>query len=77
MRDALNATGRPMVVSINGFNMSVASDAGDVANSWRTTPDDDHFLITNLAPRIFKNDEYQKLARPGRFNDPDVSEGDG
>ena len=75
MRDGLNATGRRVLISINGFNMSIAGDAGKVANSWRTTPDDDHFLISNLAPRIIKNDEYAALAGPGRFNDPDVRGG--
>lgn len=57
MRDALNATGRPIVLSLNGFNMSDVADAGDFANSWRTTGDDNDEFLASLVPRAFLNNE--------------------
>merc|ERR1711907_86538 len=74
MRDALNKTGRSIVLSVNGFNMSNVEHAGDFANSWRTTPDDDVSFLDSLAPRIFQNDKYAQWAGPGKFNDPDMLE---
>lgn len=74
MRDAVNASGRPMVISVNGFDMTKVSQAGDFANSWRTTGDDDHGLATSLAPRAMLNNKYAAFARPGQFNDADMLE---
>lgn len=72
MRDALNATGRHFVISVNG--LPVDDNAGKFANSWRTTGDDDHDWVTSLAPRAFLNNEYAAYARPGQFNDADMLE---
>lgn len=74
MRDALNSSGRHVVISVNGFDMKQVSHAGEFANSWRTTPDDDVQFFTNLAPRAFSNNRYAAFARPGQFNDPDMLE---
>ena len=74
MRDALNATGRPILLSVNGYDMAEVDRVGEFANSWRTTGDDDDSLLGSLAPRIFANDVYAHLARPGQFNDPDMLE---
>ena len=70
MRDALNKTGRPIFVSINGWNMS-NDDPGSVSNCWRTTPDDDVEFIPKLISGIFKNDEYLSWQGIGHYNDPD------
>ena len=70
MRNALNKTGRPIFVSINGWNMS-NDDPGSVSNCWRTTPDDDVEFIPKLISGIFKNDEYLSWQGVGKYNDPD------
>ena len=74
MRDALNRTGRPVLLSVNGFNISNVQHAGKFANSWRTGGDDNDSLLNSLAPRIFKNNEFASYARPGQYNDPDMLE---
>jgi len=72
MRDALNATGHPVVLAVNG--LPVDKHSGKFANSWRTTPDDDYEFNTSLVPRAFLNNEYAALARPGQHNDADMLE---
>lgn len=65
MRDALNATGRPIVYSIHGL-IGVPA----VANLWRTTGD-----ISNswesIVQRALDNDNNRASASPGSWNDPD------
>ncbi|GAB7045347.1 glycoside hydrolase family 27 protein [Catenuloplanes indicus] len=86
MRDALAATGRPILYSINPNSIHEKTgpqrDWGDVANIWRTT--EDITLAwdtgqTNGYPMGVKNiiDVTVPLARyaePGGFNDPDMME---
>lgn len=86
MRDALAATGRPIVYSINSNSVHAKTGPqrnwGDVANMWRTTEDISAAWDTGQAngyPMGIKNivDVTVPLAgyaRPGQFNDPDMME---
>ncbi|WUJ09445.1 RICIN domain-containing protein [Actinoplanes sp. NBC_00393] len=86
MRDALAATGRPIVYSINPNSIHSKTGPqrnwGDVANMWRTTEDITNAWDTgqtNGYPMGVKNivDVTVPLAgyaRPGGFNDPDMME---
>merc|ERR1712151_718032 len=74
MRDALNFTGRPMILSVNGFDMKMVKEAGQFANAWRTTGDDDYPFVESLLPRAFRNNMFAEFARPGQFNDADMLE---
>ncbi|XVV10032.1 glycoside hydrolase family 27 protein [Actinoplanes sp. CA-131856] len=86
MRDALAATGRPILYSINSNSIHAKTgpqrDWGDVANIWRTTEDIQlawDTVQTNGYPMGVKNivDVTVPLsgyARPGAFNDPDMME---
>jgi alpha-galactosidase len=86
MRDALAATGRPIVYSINPNSIHDKTGPqrnwGDVANMWRTTEDISDAWDTgqtNGYPMGVKNivDVNVPLAanaRPGQFNDPDMME---
>jgi alpha-galactosidase len=86
MRDALAATGRPIVYSINPNSIHAKTGPlrnwGDVANMWRTTEDITNAWDTgqtNGYPMGVKNivDVTVPLAgyaRPGAFNDPDMME---
>jgi alpha-galactosidase len=86
MRDALAATGRPIVYSINPNSIHAKTGPlrnwGDVANMWRTTED-----ITNgwntgqtngypmgIQNIVNVNVPLAGYARPGGFNDPDMME---
>ncbi|WNM31924.1 glycoside hydrolase family 27 protein [Streptomyces sp. Li-HN-5-11] len=86
MRDALAATGRPILFSINPNSIHAKTGPqrnwGDVANIWRTTED-----ITNrwdtgsngtsamgVQNIIDVNVPLASYARPGSFNDPDMLE---
>jgi alpha-galactosidase len=76
MRDALAATGRPIVFSMcNGWDSSVQPQtwAQPVANLWRTTGDiSDSFgsMLSNFSQNV----NYWQDARPGAWNDPDMLE---
>jgi len=74
MRDALNATGRPIFFSLCEWGVEdPATWAPDVGNSWRTTADvDDNWksMLSNLDG----NDVWWKLAGPYGWNDPDMLE---
>jgi alpha-galactosidase len=86
MRDALAATGRPIVYSINSNSVHAKTGPqrnwGDVANLWRTTEDITNAWNTgqtNGYPMGIQNivDVTAPLAgyaRPGAFNDPDMME---
>ncbi|MEV4701819.1 ricin-type beta-trefoil lectin domain protein [Actinoplanes sp. NPDC049316] len=86
MRDALAATGRPIVYSINPNSIHAKTGPqrnwGDVANLWRTTEDITNAWDTgqtNGYPMGIQNivDVTVPLAgyaRPGQFNDPDMME---
>ena len=86
MRDALAATGRPILYSINSNSIHAKTGPqrnwGDVANIWRTT--EDIQLVwntdqTNGYPMGIQNIVNVNVplagyARPGAFNDPDMME---
>ncbi len=86
MRDALAATGRPIVYSIN--SNSVHDKTGpwrnwsDVANMWRTTEDitnrwntgSDGSTFMGVQNIVDVNVPLAPYARPGAFNDPDMLE---
>lgn len=86
MRDALAATGRPIVYSINPNSIHAKTgpqrDWGDVANMWRTTEDITNAWDTgqtNGYPMGIQNIinvtvPLAGYARPGAFNDPDMME---
>ncbi|MGA5302053.1 glycoside hydrolase family 27 protein [Nucisporomicrobium flavum] len=86
MRDALAATGRPIVYSINPNSIHAKTGPqrnwGDVANMWRTTEDITNAWDTgqtNGYPMGIQNIVNVTVplagyARPGGFNDPDMME---
>jgi alpha-galactosidase len=86
MRDALAATGRPIVYSINPNSIHAKTGPqrnwGDVANMWRTTEDITNKWDTgqtNGYPMGIQNIvnvtvPLASYARPGAFNDPDMME---
>eukprot|EP01099_Mayorella_cantabrigiensis_P002237 TRINITY_DN1991_c0_g1_i1.p1 TRINITY_DN1991_c0_g1~~TRINITY_DN1991_c0_g1_i1.p1 ORF type:complete len:400 (-),score=90.59 TRINITY_DN1991_c0_g1_i1:19-1107(-) len=74
MRDALNATGRPIFYSMCEWGQEQpATWAADVANSWRTTGDiSDHWL--SVLEILSQNNVWADYAGPGGWNDPDMLE---
>jgi alpha-galactosidase len=76
MRDALAATGRPIVFSICEWGSStpkVWTWGASVGNLWRTTGD----ISDNWSSMIGKahtNDDLAQYAGPGHWNDPDMLE---
>jgi alpha-galactosidase len=86
MRDALAATGRPIVYSINSNSIHAKTgrlrDWGDVANIWRTTEDITNRWDTGSDGNSFMgvkniidwNVPLSSYAEPGGFNDPDMME---
>jgi len=74
MRDALAATGRPIVYSLCEWgNFDPASWAGGVGNLWRTTGDIGDSW-SSLRSIIRKNMGLYAAAQPGAWNDPDMLE---
>jgi alpha-galactosidase len=86
MRDALAATGRPIVYSINPNSIHEKTGPlrnwGDVANMWRTTEDITNAWNTGqtngypmgIQNIVNVNVALAGYARPGAFNDPDMME---
>ncbi|MEV0447061.1 NPCBM/NEW2 domain-containing protein [Streptomyces sp. NPDC050600] len=74
MRDALRATGRPIVYSICEWGENKPWEwAGDVGQLWRTTYDINDSWGSMLS--IMKqNLPLSRYAGPGRWNDPDMLE---
>src|SRR3954454_5241073 len=76
MRDALAATGRPIVYSICEWGRSdpkVWTWGADVGNLWRTTGDiSDNW--SSMISRVHTNDDLAQYAGPGHWNDPDMLE---
>lgn len=74
MRDALNATGRPIFYSLCEWGEDDPATWGaKVANSWRTTGD----ISSNwnsIMSNIEANDKWYQYAGPGAWNDPDMLE---
>jgi len=74
MRDALAATGRPIVYSICEWGVNQPwTWAGDVGNLWRTTGDiSDNW--NSLKSIVNQNAPLWPDAHPGAWNDPDMLE---
>mmetsp|Transcript_61297 Transcript_61297/g.133174 ORF Transcript_61297/g.133174 Transcript_61297/m.133174 type:complete len:393 (-) Transcript_61297:33-1211(-) len=68
MRDALNATGRPIFFSLCGWHDWYAPEGQSLGNSWRIGPDDTNWpgILTN----VNIDADLQKYAAPGGWNDP-------
>ncbi|MEV4612783.1 NPCBM/NEW2 domain-containing protein [Kitasatospora sp. NPDC049258] len=74
MRDALKATGRPILLSICEWGANQPWNwAQPVGNSWRTTGDisDSWSSMITIA---HQNQQLAPYARPGAWNDPDMLE---
>jgi alpha-galactosidase len=74
MREAIDATGRPMVYSICEWGQSQPWEwAADVGNLWRTTGDisDNWSSVRSI---IAENAPLARYAGPGHWNDPDMLE---
>ncbi|MGC9670748.1 glycoside hydrolase family 27 protein [Planosporangium sp. 12N6] len=76
MRDALKATGRPIVYSICEWGRTdpkVWTWGADVGNLWRTTGDisDNWSKIISI---LHANEKLAQYAGPGHWNDPDMLE---
>ncbi|KJK55511.1 NPCBM/NEW2 domain-containing protein [Saccharothrix sp. ST-888] len=74
MRDALRATGRPILFSICEWGSTQPWNwAQPVGNSWRTTGDigDSWSSMITIA---HQNQQLAPYARPGAWNDPDMLE---
>jgi alpha-galactosidase len=74
MRDALAATGRPIVFSLCEWGVQNPWEwAGDIGNSWRTTGDisDNWASMLSIAK---DNLPLASAAGPGHWNDPDMLE---
>jgi alpha-galactosidase len=86
MRDALAATGRPIVFSINSNSVHSKTGPqrnwGDVANLWRTTEDiqlawdtgQSNGYPMGVQNIVNVNVPLAGYAGPGQFNDPDMME---
>ncbi len=76
MRDALAATGRPIVYSLCEWgqtNPKVWTWGEPVGNSWRTTGDiSDKW--SSMIDKLHINDDLAQYAGPGHWNDPDMLE---
>jgi len=68
MRDALNATGRPIYFSLCGWNPWYAPVGSTLGNSWRIGPDDNDW--NGILKNIDINADLARYAGPGGFNDP-------
>ena len=70
MRRALNATGRPIFLSLCGWNAWYAPRGAGLGNSWRIAGDADDWPHIYAAART--NEALARWAGPGGFNDPDM-----
>jgi alpha-galactosidase len=74
MRDALAATGRPIVYSICEWGVNAPwTWAGSVGNLWRTTGDI-QANYTSMLSIFHQNVNLSSYAGPGQWNDPDMLE---
>jgi len=74
MRDALNATGRPIFFSLCGWEDWYASRGYSLGNSWRIGPDDT--VWESVLQDINANVRLSMWAGPGGWNDPCLLLGD-
>ena len=75
MRDALNASGRPIYFSLCGWNTWYAERGASLGNSWRIALDGTNWA--SLSGCVNKNARLGRYARPGAWNDPDLLQGTG
>merc|ERR1740121_843530 len=71
MRDALNATGRPIYFALCGWRAWYAPEGGSLGNSWRYGWDVNNWngaWSNSIAPSV----DLVQFARPGAWNDPDA-----
>eukprot|EP00948_MAST-09A_sp_MAST-9A-sp1_P003751 g3751.t1 len=68
MRDALNATGRPILFSLCGWNPWYAPVGAGIGNIWRIGPDDSNWQ--GVLANINIDAQLAQYAGPGGFNDP-------
>jgi alpha-galactosidase len=73
MRDALSATGRPIVFSICEWSLPAWTWAPAVGNLWRTT-DDINTSFDSMLRNFHQSVALAKYAGPGAWNDPDMLE---
>src|SRR3954447_20511408 len=74
MRDALKATGRPIVFSLCEWGQNKPWEwASDVGNLWRTTGDISDSW-TKTVSILHANEKLAQYAGPGHWNDPDMLE---
>lgn len=76
MRDALNATGREIYFSLCGWAPWYAPVGSSLGNSWRTSPDVNHWPSMYQSISIIENNLSQ-YAGPGGWNDADMLVGSG
>ena len=74
MRDALVATGRPIVYDVNGWSIEEPwTWAPVMSNMWRTAPDiEDRY--PSMLSNFTRNVSHDQAAGPGGWNDPDMLE---
>jgi alpha-galactosidase len=73
-RSALDATGRPIVLSICEWGVNQPWDwAPAVGNLWRTT-DDIGDNWASMLSNLDQSAQHSAVARPGAWNDPDMLE---
>ena len=74
MRDALVATGRPIVYDVNGWSIEEPwTWAPVLSNMWRTAPDiEDRY--PSMVSNFTRNVSHDQQAGPGGWNDPDMLE---
>jgi len=75
IRDALNATGRPVFYSLCGWNPWYAPVGYSLGNSWRIDGDGDNWNALTKAINTMSG--LTPYARPGGWNDPDLLIGTG
>jgi alpha-galactosidase len=74
MRDALAATGRPIVFSLcDGHATDMANYAADIGNLWRTS-EDINASYSSMLYNYNTNVRLAQYAKPGAWNDPDMLE---
>jgi alpha-galactosidase len=75
IRDALNATGRPVFFSLCGWNSWYAPVGNTLGNSWRIDGDGDNW--GDLVKAINTMVDLTQYSQPGGRNDPDLLIGTG
>lgn len=70
MRDALNSTGRHILLSLCGWNAWYAPHGSQMGNSWRIAADSDDWPHIYVAART--SEGLSQYSAPGGFNDPDM-----